>query len=631
MAAMENQNLPTQEPTYRDALHALYIEAVAKINAVRNDLLSSAYYLKIRDAVFEACYTALQDHRSGKQRMLTVAAAPGAGKTSFSLAFIVALTQYAEQHPQAPYGVVFVTDRSARADAVYRELDALLPGNKVAVWTEEHSGLFSREALRQYPVAVVNNQFYFGKNGKHARNVNKRGQFPERALSIIDERPQQVDVFEIVLSQAQGVREKTLDKFPEIKEDLDRLLKFMEGYSYKTANRLFLPDAEVSDTLAWFNSPKAHRLAELKIDGVDQLFGFGRAVAQGCGYALTDGPLVRFVGYSPKGYISAGTVLLDATADIDGVSKIVSNRMAVEVPPAKYGNLEIICAPQHTTQNLKRYFASATNQKAYVRYVRQLVEQHMAPGQYGLVVCKQDLILHQRIPDWSDGDPRFDDPKSYTERFEWNIGGRNLCVTHWGSGIGSNAWMNADVVFLMDTFYLPRRVAGAHVHGLKGQRVHEGPLSEMKTINSKSEAIDLYNLGHILRHLKQMALRGRARCYDKDGVCGKMRLVVSCEQETFLANVKTLFPGAPARIVGTRAHSKWAERVLTALNGSTEPVVTTSQLSDLLSKEWRKIRFAVVTPEFLSALDGIGWRYVPGKGRRVGWFEHTVPNEALAA
>ena len=32
---------------------------------------------------------------------------------------------------------------------------------KAAIWTGSHSHLFQREALRQYPVAVVNNQFYF--------------------------------------------------------------------------------------------------------------------------------------------------------------------------------------------------------------------------------------------------------------------------------------------------------------------------------------------------------------------------------------------------------------------------------------------------------------------------------------
>jgi superfamily II DNA/RNA helicase len=147
----------------RETLYALYDQAVDETNATRDNPLTTEFYLKIKDAVFEACYAALCDHHSNTRRMLTVAAPPGAGKTTFSLAFIVALTRYAEEHPEGAYGAVFLTDRDERADEIYRELDVLLPGDKVAVWTGSHSHLFKREALRQFPVAVVNNQFYFDK------------------------------------------------------------------------------------------------------------------------------------------------------------------------------------------------------------------------------------------------------------------------------------------------------------------------------------------------------------------------------------------------------------------------------------------------------------------------------------
>jgi superfamily II DNA or RNA helicase len=125
---LTNHELPAVPD--REALRALYDEAADVISAKNN--LNTPWHRKIRDAVFEACYAALCDHHSGKRRMLTVAAPPGAGKTSFSMAFIVAFTRYAEQHPGAAYGVVFLTDRSARAAEVYRELDALLPGARVA-------------------------------------------------------------------------------------------------------------------------------------------------------------------------------------------------------------------------------------------------------------------------------------------------------------------------------------------------------------------------------------------------------------------------------------------------------------------------------------------------------------------
>jgi hypothetical protein len=313
---------------------------------------------------------------------------------------------------------------------------------------------------------VVNNQFYFDKNGKFARNVNNRGHFQERALTIIDERPQKVDTFEILLSEAQTVREALQETHPEAKEPMDNLFQFMAPYSFEITNKIYLPE-DVSDELAWFDTPAADRLAGLKISGIDQLFGFAKALVQGCGFVVSDGKLVRYVGYSPKGRISAGTVLFDATADVDGVSHIVSNQVAVEVPQARYDNLEIIYVPQHTTKQLPKYFKFATNQKAYVRWMKQIIEEQMPAGERALVVCKKKLLDEQRVPDWPDDDPRFDDPKSYTERYEWVIQGRKLCAVHWGTGIGSNEWKDAETIFLCDEFHLPRRIAAAHVQGLR--------------------------------------------------------------------------------------------------------------------------------------------------------------------
>jgi hypothetical protein len=392
--------LTKERPTVpdRETLYALYDQAVDETNATCDNPLTTEFYLKIKDAVFEACYAALCDHHSGTKRMHTVAAPPGAGKTTFSLAFIVALTRYAAQHPEASYGAVFLTDRDERADEIYRELGALLP-DKVAVWTGSHGHLFKREALRLYPVAVVNNQFYFDKNGHHARNVTNRKRLQERALTIVDERPQKVDTYEILLSDAEKVREALMDTHPETKEQVDKLLQFMEGYNYVATNKIYLPK-DVSDKLAWFITATADRLSKLKIPNINHLFGFAKATAQTCGFIVSEGNVVRFVGYSPKGPISAGTVLMDATADIDGVAQIVPDQVAVEVPQARYDNLEIIYVPQHTTKQLPKYFKFATNQKAYVRSMMQAIEEHMKPGELGLVVCKKTLFDQQKVPQW---------------------------------------------------------------------------------------------------------------------------------------------------------------------------------------------------------------------------------------
>jgi hypothetical protein len=240
----------------RQELRALFDQEADVVSARNN--LNTPWHRKLRDAVFDACYTALSDFRSRRRRLLTASAPCGAGKTSFAWAFIVAITHHADKHPDAPQGCVFVTDRIQRADEVYRDLEAALPG-KVAIWTSEHRDLFSREKLRQYPVIVVTGRFYLGPNGHLAHSVNSRNDFQKRALTIVDERPEEVTTYEILLSEAQKVREALIEKRPDVKEPIDNLLLFMEPYSYKPTNKIYLPE-ETSNALAWFLSGDAERL-----------------------------------------------------------------------------------------------------------------------------------------------------------------------------------------------------------------------------------------------------------------------------------------------------------------------------------------------------------------------------------
>ena len=80
---------------------------------------------------------------------------------------------------------------------------------------------------------------------------------------------------------------------------------------------------------------------------------------------MSEGKLVKFLGYASKLTVNlaAGAVLLDATADVDGLSHIVTHRVAVEVPQARYDHLDIVHVPQHTRKNLKRYFSTGPNQR----------------------------------------------------------------------------------------------------------------------------------------------------------------------------------------------------------------------------------------------------------------------------
>jgi hypothetical protein len=150
----------------------------------------------------------------------------GSGKTSFSLALVAALVRSEAAGPTTPYGALVVVNQIEKAETTFRDLDRLLPG-KVAVWTTEHdpacklpkgerkvpepARTFTKDDLENYPVAVVTHAFFGGKGGHKARQVLRDGKLQPRALTVIDERIEEVNVYDVALSEAERVREMVRD------------------------------------------------------------------------------------------------------------------------------------------------------------------------------------------------------------------------------------------------------------------------------------------------------------------------------------------------------------------------------------------------------------------------------------
>jgi hypothetical protein len=649
----------------RQALRAHYDRAVNEINSTRPAIdLTKGFYAETGDGVFEAGYLALSDSCApdrAPRRIHVVSAPAGGGKTSYSYALMMAVTRLADEDLNAPYGCIFVVDQITKADEVYRELNALMPG-KVAVWSTEHdrdckptnrkkvpepAALFKRDELRCYPIVVVTHAFYNGPKGNKAHQMLRNARHSSgRALVIVDERPEEVEIYETTLKEAQALRE-TLDQLrPDLSTVLDKLLLFMMPSCLRAQANVIERPAEaygmdfVADELEWFTTKEADDLLKslrVELPSLEHLFGFARALTLGCAFAVPSEQVTRFVGWQPKLMLRPGTMLLDATADIDGVTQVCPHRQHAKVPQAHYGNLSIIHVPQHTKVRLSEYLKTAGNQRAYVEAMVATIKEHMAPDEKGLVVCKKILFDQERVPPRPQGaDDPFAHPESYQQQYGWDVEGRKLCAVHYGTGIGSNVWQDADVVFLFDEFHIPRRIAAAQLQGLRGHRADEGALGSMNTLNRKSKGVDLIADGHRLRWTKQLALRGRGRSYDQHGNCGVQRLVVSGALKSFMSHAQRLFPGASMIIAQRSAeNTTWAEKAVQVLSGteSLPPVLTTKQLASLLGKPWRSIQKSVLTPEFLSTAESLGWTYVGNTGRKGSWFEYKkvrTPDLSLA-
>src|ERR1039458_2920309 len=158
----------------RDTFREAFDTAVLRINELRGSTidLTTAFYAQIGNSVFEAGYSALGDfcdaeaNTEATPRLHVVSAPVGGGKTSFSMALMVAVTKVAEASPDAPYGCLFLVDQMDKADQMYRDLEKQMPG-KVAVWTTDHdvkckqptkvlkpAARFAVGDLSRYPVVI---------------------------------------------------------------------------------------------------------------------------------------------------------------------------------------------------------------------------------------------------------------------------------------------------------------------------------------------------------------------------------------------------------------------------------------------------------------------------------------------
>jgi hypothetical protein len=644
----------------REALRLAYDAAIEEINTARGtSQLTNAFYTKISDSTFDACYRALESSQvtaTLPPRLHVVSAPMGTGKTSFAIAFIAALVRLGECSPDAPQcspdvprGCVFLVEQKIKADEMYRDLSAMLPG-KVAVWTTDHDAAcapkdpkvlkpaarFHVDDLERYPVAIATHAFYKGARGRKARNVAHCGECSPRALTLIDEQTEDVKIFDVTLAGATAVLD-AVQKAEQGKElaapFIRALVRFMVermpavGALEKSSDAPEAWGAAASE-LEWFTTTAAQNYtrANTAIEQLPAVFGFARALVEGYGFIArgTDAP--HFMAYQNSLPLTTGMVLLDATADIDGVTQLCPWRVHSQTPQVSYANLEIVHVKSCTRQRLSKFFSHAKNRLAYVDWMKATILAHTEPGQRALVVCKKALFDNCNVPDWNERDERFEMPDVYLKEYGWELGGRKLCATHWGGfGIGTNTWQSADAVFLFDEFHQPRRATIARAQGLMAAKATEGALARMSTLNSKAAPqVDAISEGHLLRWTKQMALRGKGRRFDEHGVCGHQKLICAgahegCER--LIANAGRLFPGARITNVGD-TETTYAEKLTALLSGpNLSDNITTKVVGEYVGVPWAKWGKDVMKRQMTrDCVSSLGWLYAPAKGRAGGRF-----------
>jgi hypothetical protein len=123
-----------------------------------------------------------------------------------------------------------------------------------------------------------------------------------------------------------------------------------------------------------------------------------------------------------------------------------------------------------------------------------------------------------------------------------------------------------------------------------------------------------------------MALRGKSREFDEEGVCGAQKLVLTGDLTLLMGNLQRVFPGAHVRSedgpVKPERHKKLTSlhRLLRYLSIPGLPSrVGTEQIGDHFGRPWREFSGDLTRrKDFDRLLANAGWRYVRKLGVRRG-------------
>jgi hypothetical protein len=654
------------------ALHRAFETAIAELECGRGrEPRKSGYAAQSQEAVFNAGMRALSGslraiyqefHRDNPNaislpheiipKMQIVASSPGSGKSTSAKAFMLAVVREGLKD-KYPLGCAFVVQHVETAANAYEELKVLLP-DQVALWTNEHDAdssetkrepRFTVAELQDYPIIIVTHEFFKGVRAERARSYRRNGMSFPRVVTFVDEKVEQIKVYDARFSDIVKVREhveETEDSTAPLKEAL-RTLDSFAGKKRNETRKLETPNDDatgwsVARELIWFTTEEARHYARSRSaalqnarkspPNIEGVFGFARCMAETRAFIARQGKGERgtiFVGYEQVLPDYRGMVLLDATADIDGINELCPWRRLMEIPQATYERLEIVHVPSVAEGTVKRWLQTDEHRGEYVRHILDTVRSHVAPGQKALLVCKLDIVdARPEIEGWSANVKPF--LTASNREFSWEFEGRLLSLTWWGGyGVGANHWKEADAVLLFDDFHLPRHANIAVTQGVKRALATQAPLADMTAPNSMPEEVRQIRDGHLLRWIKQMALRGRSREFDDTGACGAQKLVVTGDLKLLMANLHRVFPGAKLSSNGDSKATN-LERLLRYLNTAELPSrLSTKQIGDHFQRPWRSIAGDITGHrDFGTLLRNAGWSYISRRGRTGAYFEREV-------
>lgn len=613
-----------------DALKAQFNIALT-VQAGSQKRIPSQLNKAVSEVVFQTAAKAVQDTRWGVEakKFKVVSAPTGSSKTTSAIAFAFAGT-----HSIPGFSCAFVVEEIRAAQEIYSQLLELLPASAVGIWTSQHNAkrppeghtggpLFTIEQMRELPIVVFTHSKWIGEMERGGDDGVRLYRGKPRDVMFIDEQPKVIDIIDRSPHQI-GMAKDYIEKMEPNHPWVSTLSTVFERM-----NTLFNTDGSEMEAVELLHCLEAADFSEAKAEGIwrkhygtapnlEYMETFRFLHACTLGYVFFNRRKPRgFIAYIPQFAPEPNQVLLDATADLSGLTLLLGGELAPGLPQVDYRNLTINHLGQPAKfKSVNEVLKVRSRAVDYAEWIREAVMNHSAEGDTILVVMHKAMItMHELFPHV----PQEADSMVFQ--------GRKAYLINWGQGIGSNTYKDATRVFLFSEFYQPRKVTVATTLGATSTPAGNAPLDKLSR-NLSGEFLDVYE-GDIIRWIKQLASRGNVRNINEDGTCGQMDLYLSMDFNRLVRNLDRLFPGASAPIrvkrkpkLGDIQESTTGRHGLITLLSTTDRAeVSSKEVEGITGIKSRDLSRELLAPTVQPVMSAYGWSLTtskalgyPGKG-----------------
>lgn len=504
----------------------------------------------VSEVIFSTACKAIEDTRGGINdgKFKVVSAPTGSSKTTSAVAF--AFAGYTSLHN---FSCAFVVEEIRAAQEIYSQLVELLPAEAVGIWTSQHDAkrppdgwkegghpLFTIAQMRDLPVVVFTHSKWIREMERNSDDGIKKYKGKPRDVMFIDEQPKVIGIIDRSPHQV-GLAKDAIEKMEPDHPWVNTLSTVVDRM-----DALFKTDGNEMEAVELLHCLEAADFSEDKADAIwrkhyntspnlEYMETFKFLHACTLGYVFFNRRKPRgFIAYLPQFEPAPNQVLLDATADLSGLSFLLGGELAPGLPQVDYSNLTINHLGQPAKfKSVNEVLKVRSRAVDYAEWITEAVMSNSSERDHILVVMHKGMFqTHDLFPHAPD-EPNL-------EVFP----GRSAHLINWGQGIGANTYKHATKVFLFSEFYQPRKVTVATTLGATAQPAREAPLDKLSR-NLAGDFLDVYE-GDIIRWIKQLSCRGNVRNINVDGTCGHMDLFLSMDFNRLVRNLDRLFPGAKA-------------------------------------------------------------------------------------